>query len=482
MRKIILSLLLIGTSYGLSFGKPVDENTAKTIGFNYLLNQGKSLKQSEMSLVYLATSDINGATLTDFYVFNAANGGFVIVAADDKVLPILAFDLSTSFNANNLYVNVNDWMNTTKKEINAAVTNNSAGNAATASQWTVLSQSRPASAARTTSTTSYAAPLVHSIWNQSPYVNQLCPYDVTDSALTVTGCVATAMAQVMKYWGWPVTGTGTNTYSCAYGMLTADFGTETYKWDSMPNNVTDTNLFVANLMLAAGISVNMNYGVTGSSAGFDIASTFGTNCAEYALQTYFSYQPSTIQGVSRDSYDDTGWLNLIMSEVDAKRPVLYDGFGSDGGHAYIADGYSGYLIHFNWGWGGYCNGYFNVDNLNPGGASFNSDQHLIIGIMPDTVTIPPATPPSTGVQQVTANGLISIYPNPATDVINIDLQGTKVTQVRLMDMQGRVLTTSTPATTASIITIPVIAYTDGMYLVELQTTKGIRTKQIVIAR
>ena len=257
MRRIILPFLLLIISGQASFGKSVDENTAKTIGSNFFITQGKQVKPSDIALTYQATSDINGSSVTDFYVFNAGNSGFVIISGDDNVTPVLAYDLESTFSYNSLYVNINDWLNTYKKEISYVIKNDIAPAPETTQKWIAL-QNSAKSAARTTSTTT-VGPLVHSAWSQSPYVNALCPYSAADSAHAVTGCVATAMAQVMKYWGWPVTGTGYNSYHSSFGELSANFAASTYKWDSMPLHVTDTNyLNVAKVMYDAGVSVDMN--------------------------------------------------------------------------------------------------------------------------------------------------------------------------------------------------------------------------------
>jgi hypothetical protein len=107
---------------------------------------------------------------------------------------------------------------------------------------------------------------------------------------------------------------------------------------------------------------------------------------------------------------------------------------------------------------------------------------LIIGIMPDTATIPPVAPAPSLVNQVASNSTINIYPNPATEVINVNLQGTVASQVRITDLQGRTLTSITPAITTTIVTIPVNELSEGMYLVQVQTAQGIVTKKIVVAR
>jgi hypothetical protein len=158
----------------------------------------------------------------------------------------------------------------------------------------------------------------------------------------------------------------------------------------MPLSVTVPNTAVATLMYQCGVSVDMSYGVgsTGGSSAYVISSESPVqNCAEYALKTYFGY--TGIQGVARSAYPNkTDWINLLKTELDAGRPVLYAGFGSGGGHCFNCDGYDANdFFHFNWGWSGQFDGYFDVDALNPEGTGigggtgeFNSGQQAIIGI------------------------------------------------------------------------------------------------------
>ncbi len=234
-------------------------------------------------------------------------------------------------------------------------------------------------------------PLVQTTWNQSPYYNDLCPYDNNAGELTVTGCVATAMAQVLKYWNFPTTGAGFHSYNDPkYGTQSADFGSTTYDWADMPLVLNGPNTSIATLMYHCGVSVNMTYGTAeaGGSDAYVISSQSPiTNCAEYALKTYFGY-PTTLNGQVRQNFDDNTWKNMITTDLDASRPIIYAGFGSGGGHCFVCDGYDNNgLFHFNWGWQGQYDGYFDIDALNPEGlgigggtGGFNSGQQAIFGI------------------------------------------------------------------------------------------------------
>jgi hypothetical protein len=199
------------------------------------------------------------------------------------------------------------------------------------------------------------------------------------------------MAQVMKYWNYPASGSGFHSYNTNnYGTLSADFGGTAYDWGSMPNTVSSSNEAVATLMYQCGVSVDMNYGVgsQGGSGAYVVTSQSPVqHCAEYALKTYFGY-PNNLQGVVRANYSEDQWVNLLKSDLDASRPIVYAGFGSGGGHCFVCDGYDqNDFFHFNWGWSGYYDGYFSINALDPGGVGtgggtggFNSGHQAIIGV------------------------------------------------------------------------------------------------------
>jgi len=239
-------------------------------------------------------------------------------------------------------------------------------------------------------------PLISSKWDQGQFYNTLCPMDNSLNQRTVTGCVATAMAMVLKYWNYPAKGTGFHSYNHPqYGTLSANFASTTYNWTSMPNYVTSSNNAVATLMYHCGVSVDMNYGVssTGGSGAYVISSQSPiTHCTEYALKTYFGYK-NTLQGLERKNYTDAQWLNLLKTELDAQRPIIYAGFGGGGGHCFLVDGYdNSNKLHINWGWSGSYDGYFNLNAFSPDGlgtgggtGEYTSGHQAVIGIQPNAV-------------------------------------------------------------------------------------------------
>ncbi len=370
-----------------AFATHVDENTARKAGQSFLTsNAGPSLTQpaTDLKLVYRSTS--YSVTSTDFrrqnvlfYVFNAEPQGFVIVAGDDAVTPILGYSGESSFDPDHIPANVKKWLEGYKDQIRCIIDNQIVATKEIQTEWNRYTSGSTVPVLRSTTGVN---PLVQTKWNQAPYYNALCPGN------SVSGCVAAAMAQIMKFWNFPEMGTGFHSYNhSTYGTISANFASTTYEWTSMPNQVSGPNNAVATLMFHCGVGVDMDYSPNSSGAYVISAQSPVENCAEFALKTYFGYKTS-LQGVQRANYNETSWVNLLKGELDAGRPILYAGFGSGGGHAFVCDGYdnSGYF-HFNWGWGGAYDGYFHINSLNPdgtgiggGNGGFNSGHQAVIGI------------------------------------------------------------------------------------------------------
>lgn len=338
---------------------------------------------------WAATTHTKGAAMalpqTEFqqlYIFDIDNGtGFVIVAADDRAYPILGYSAENPATAE-LGAEVRFWLNQYEQEIAWLAEQEKPVDASLAAVWQQLIEGRWSEP----KTPSSVSPMLTTVWDQSPYYNALCPSG------TPAGCSAIAMVQVMKYWNHPIQGTGSHSYTHAsYGTLSADFGATTYDWANMPNSLTSGSSTVqknavATLCYHAGVSINMDYGPSGSGASI-IGST---NSVQAALPAYFGYK-SSIRGVYKSSYSDTAWVGLLQREIAAGRPIVYAGFDSEAGHAFVFDGYNtSNQFHVNWGWGGAYNGYFSIGALNPygggtgsnGSNTFNLSNQAVIGIQP----------------------------------------------------------------------------------------------------
>ncbi|MBR1878751.1 MAG: C10 family peptidase [Paludibacteraceae bacterium] len=359
---------------------------------------------------------------TQYYVYENADGeGWVIVSANDVVRPILAYSNTGSFRTDNMPVNVKTWLGKYDKFIRRLEDDGVSAGEETTEEWTAVRRG----ARRAKQATAVVGPLLTTQWDQDEPYNLLCPGTGTwgpNSTKAATGCVATAMAQVMNYWQWPVKGTGSHTYqpldpnnsrsqSARYGEQSADFGATTYDWANMKKKhyTSDTQArkkAISTLMYHCGVASEMMYGnyEDGGSGTYTVNygewDTGEMPCAQNALYNFFGYKQPV--AYKRDGYSygrttiytkwtDAAWTAMITEELDKQHPIMYAGASSEGGHSFVCDGYDsdGYF-HFNWGWSGDCDGYFLLSNLNPGGDgiggggyNFSEDQDVLIGIEPD---------------------------------------------------------------------------------------------------
>ncbi|MDR1336092.1 MAG: C10 family peptidase, partial [Tannerella sp.] len=295
-----------------------------------------------------------------YYVFTMnGDGGFIIVSGDDVAKPVLGYSDEGTYDESN--PNLAYWMSTLEQEITDAIENGVAQDAETEAAWDALDSNDNMV---TMASDDYVEPLVKTKWNQGAPYNNSCP--AVSYTPTYTGCVATTMAQIMKYHGHPTTRTATipaYTTRSESISIPAITGTTTYAWNNMTNtytlSATGTSAdAVATLMYHCGVSVEMDYNTNESGAySSDVVN---------ALKNYFGYDAG-ITYHDRNYYTYTQWINLLKTEIMASRPVYYAGVSSNAGHAFVCDGYDADdLFHFNWGWGGSSDGYFEISALNPG--------------------------------------------------------------------------------------------------------------------
>ena len=391
MKKIISCLLLVFLVQLLQ-AAPVDSVVAAKIAQNFY-KQNNAVSVVNGVPLREAKPDKNfrnitsATTFRNFYIFNADDGGFVIVAADDRAVPVLGYSDNGFINVDNLPANFQWWLGEYEREIDYAIENDIAADEETSEEWAALraGQTLPLRDAKG------VTPLLQTKWDQGPYpyYNSLCPHDVYGN-YAVTGCVATAMAQIMKYWEYPIVGKGSHFYwNNNFGAQYANFETN-YFWNNMPNKVDASSSFmqiysVAKLMRVCGVSVDM---------GYDISANGGSGAlprnVPNAFSNYFDYS-SNVKILAQSNYSYSAWQSILKNELNNGRPVFYSGSGSDGGHAFVCDGVSNSNnFHFNWGWGGSSDGYFAINALNPGGADFSTDQVAVIGIEPAHPVAKPA--------------------------------------------------------------------------------------------
>ena len=436
----ILVMMVLALGLSGAYAERVTQEDAALVASNFMFVADTSSSQGAKAPARpMSIKRVSVAEDAQYYVYENANGGgWVMVAANDVVQPILAYSKEGVFNPAGQPSNVKVWMNGYNKQIKYAEENNVEATEEVAEAWRRLRTAPPVTASGNV----VVAPLIKTTWDQdSPYWNN-CP--TYNGSTCYTGCVATAMAQVMNYWQWPETGTGSYSYTTTTNKLScsANFGSTTYDWANMVDHYTKyysgssqvsvsstttaQKNAVATLMYHCGVAVAMDYGVAsqGGSSAYTIypnSSYTTTRCAAYALKNNFGYNSSTLKcyyrsgGYGYSSVSDANWLNLLKTELDAKRPIMYAGADSEGGHSFICDGYDDQnYFHFNWGWSGYCDGYYTVDNMVPGtggsgsgNGSYNDGQDIIIGIQP----------PQTG-HKVVVNGTGCTITPDATHVKN----------------------------------------------------------------
>ena len=357
----------------------VTPETARKVAATFLSNNGaKAAQLTDLS---------KAAGFSNLYIFNGEQG-FVVMAADDCVQPILGYSLTGGFVVENMPTNVSGWLQGYNDEIQYAVDSKMKATAETAKLWRDLISGN-SKAGRATAVVDN---LLSTIWDQDPYYNAMCPYDSQVGELTVTGCVATAMAQIMRYWEHPIHGTGSHSYTHSkYGVQSANYGNTTYNWDNMPNSIHSANNDIAQLMYHCGVSVDMDYNIA-DNGGSGAATADVAN----ALTNYFDYQQSTFRS---KVFFESSWVSMLKAELDNGRPLQYSGRGSGGGHSFVCCGYdSDDNFYFNWGWSGRNDGFYALNNLVPGsggsggaGYSFTQSQGAIFGIQPNTPSIDPPT-------------------------------------------------------------------------------------------
>ena len=351
----LLMMLLFVTNV-TAIANPVNAERARLVAKTFLNNNGaRSTGLTDI------TSEVG---ISNVYVFTTANS-FVILAADDCERPILGYSLNGGFDLENMPENKAAWIQEYSDGIRYAIDHQMRASSEVLQLWNDLAAGRPDAGRAVT----VVSPLVQTQWNQGSPYNLLCP------SSSVTGCVATAMAQVMKYWNYPEHGIGAHSYTHSnYGVLSADFQSTNYDWTNMLNSYTSSSNYtqkmaVATLMYHCGVSVDMNYSPSSSGAV--------TALVADALKNYFNYSSQT-QHYSRSDYDDNTWIAMLKADLDLNRPIQYHGSGSGGGHSFVFDGYnSSNYFHVNWGWGGYCDEYYQVSNLNPGPGGIGSGSNGI---------------------------------------------------------------------------------------------------------
>lgn len=348
-----LLVLLLALGYSPLQAKRITQWQAQQQAYSFW---GKQMPQKAKAKSRTATT----ASPSDaYYVFNNDAGGFVIIAGDDAVTPVLGYTSTGSFDAENLPDGLKDLLKSYERQIAALGSSYQANQTATRAGFTGEKLLNTAK------------------WNQGNPFNKYTPKNY------VTGCVATAGAIVMKHHGYPAKGTGSHSYTWNGKTLSASFE-HTYDWASMPAKYDGTNdaAFdgVARLMADLGVAVEMQYNEDGSGASMEDLLT--------ALKKYFGYSKYARLLAIADLGAEV-WNDRLRAEIDANRPILYSAVDSNkGGHSFVIDGYKDESFSVNWGWGGYCDGFYRIGALNPEtggkplGDQYNLSQSAVFSLQP----------------------------------------------------------------------------------------------------
>lgn len=348
-----LLVLLLALGFSPLQAKRITQWQAQQQAYSFW---GKQMPQKAKAKSRTATT----ASPSDaYYVFNNDAGGFVIIAGDDAVTPVLGYTSTGSFDAENLPDGLKDLLKSYERQIAALGDNYVANQTATRAAFTGEKLLKTAE------------------WNQSNPFNKYTPNNY------VTGCVATAGAIVMKHHGYPAKGTGSHSYTLNGKTLSANFEHD-YDWASMPVKYDGTNdaAFdgVARLMSDLGVAVEMKYAKGGSGASMEDLLT--------ALKKYFGYSKYARLLAIADLGAEV-WNDRLRAEIDANRPILYSAVDSNkGGHSFVIDGYKDESFSVNWGWGGYCDGFYRIGALNPEtggkplGDKYNLSQSAVFSLQP----------------------------------------------------------------------------------------------------
>ena len=391
----LVSLLVVTTMVAA----PVSQQRAMQVAQQFIpvpdgQAQAPGLREEAQPAGIVYTHPMPKSGRPAFYVVNVG-GSFVIVSADDVAHQVLGYNLGKSWPvaANGeiqLPPQVKGFFDDLAAQMEAAIEANP--NHTPDADW-----SQPQSAAPRRRMISEmpdsVGPLLTTTWGQGPYYNSLCPEDQQGPNGHVwAGCLATAMAQLIKYWGNQTHGKGAhNYYNQYYGELSVNFDTTTYDFAHMPDYLTEESSpievdAVAKLMYHCGVSLDMMYGAAASGAY--IADMYS------ALINHFGFSKN-MGLVHSFYYSNEDWSAMLRSNISRFQPIIYssthvypcgDGWGNEG-HSYLLDGYNSEgFFHFNFGWNGGGDGWYSLRAIEPTGQNFTNNQEAIVEILPDNVS------------------------------------------------------------------------------------------------
>lgn len=452
--QFLLSLLTCLLTASSLFANPISRKQAQRVAQRALQGEVVSVASNAEARQRMGV----GATSVEspsFYLFNSASGeGFALVSGDDDLPLLLGYSKTGTVENNG--ADMPEAMQIWLQGVDRFVAKVRNGEVEASADMLYANEAG----------TPVVEPLCSSKWGQSTPYNLLCPSKAGESNAP-TGCVATAMAQIMYRWNWPATGRGKVTYNATnYGALTVDFSQSTYNWSVMKdsyslldNKKTNTQT-MAKLNYDCGVACHMQYDTDGSG-------TQGPYALE-AYANYFRYKASTLRYVWRECCESQEEFNdIIYKELDAGRPIQCNaasttGSGSDAaGHSYILDGYdSEGFVHINWGWSGYYDGYYAINLMDPDVYQFSENQELVVGIEPDYENTDSVLPQVRMVLEGSPEVKVKSVGQGSTFAVYLDtLWNWWISSVRvevglgLFDLQGNLLETTTRNSTLNTVSL-----------------------------
>ena len=370
--KILILLLLIPS---LITAKTLTKDKITTLGVRAFHQKAQAICPEACSYSLKNCQYLKSEGVIDLAVMHF-DSGFLIFSAEDAVIPVLAYSFTDDIDLDNLAPGASMLLSQYRQEIAIARHTNAVPSERVRNAWDELLHP-----ANNVTTEVIVAPLLHSSWNQSKYYNDLCPKDENAPSgydgKVPNGCVAVAMSQIMYYYRYPESGTGSHTNYTDYGYFYVNFAQQHYNYDAMCDKLSFYNNEVAKLIFHCGTAIDMMYGPNGSGAY--------SHEVPDAMSTYFKYNTDSYY-TSKQYHSDASWCGMLKADLEARRPVYYSGYSEEGGHAFVCDGYnSDNYFHFNFGWGGSSNGYYvtqstEIDSNVVGGYGFG--QSAIFNLHP----------------------------------------------------------------------------------------------------
>lgn len=463
--KLVLSLLLVMAMQQV-MANPVDVNTAREAAFRFVNANAAVTLRNLNDLSHVAT--FSAGDEAALYVFNTLTG-FVIVSADDCATPILGYGDGGQYDMASMPDPMVSYLQNYAEQIHYARVHQLVADEVTAAQWNNVMTT---GMIRNDRMQSVVEPLLSSRWNQNRYYNRFCP-DAPGGPNNhaYAGCVATAMAQVMRYWGWPATGNGYHAYTpSGFPTQSVNFGATTYQWEQMLDELkNDPDISeirpIATLIWHCGVSVDMQYGAAGSGADM--------GDSPYAFVNYFRYDDDMEHIFKNDDeevfYSDEEWFAMVKNSLDQRRPLMYGGVDEsmNFAHAFVCDGYdaNGYL-HFNWGWSGEWNDYYAIGALNVKTYQFNRFNSAIFNLHPlyDQADESQAS-------------VLSVYPNPSRE--RLAVSGLAMETISIYNTMGQLVMTFAcdhiDAVELDLGTLPA-----GLYTISVRLTAGAMHHQVFV--